>query len=160
MLNARYKNVMTQTSSTSKALFLDRDGVINVDVGYAHLPEQIIFMPGIFDVCRTAVAQHYKIIIITNQSGIGRGLYTEAQFHTLMKWMSDRFREEACPIIAYYFCPHLPEDHCNCRKPKPGMILQAAAEHHIDLKNSLLIGDKQSDIDAAISAGVGEWRLV
>jgi D-glycero-D-manno-heptose 1,7-bisphosphate phosphatase len=112
----------------NKALFLDRDGVINVDVGYAHSPEQITFVSGIFDVCRTAVAQGYQLIIITNQSGIGRGYYSEEQFHVLMQWMSKEFEKEGCPLTAYYYCPHTPADGCDCRKPKAGMILQAAKE--------------------------------
>ncbi len=144
----------------NKALFLDRDGVINVDVGYAHLPEQITFVAGIFDVCRTAVVQGYQLIIVTNQSGIGRGYYSEEQFHVLMQWMSKEFEKEGCPLTAYYHCPHTPDDGCECRKPKAGMILQAAKDHALNLSASMLIGDKESDIEAGKTAGVGECRLV
>ncbi len=144
----------------NKALFLDRDGVINVDVGYAHLPEQITFMTGIFDVCRAAHSQGYKIIVITNQSGIGRGYYSEEQFHALMVWMSAQFEKELCPITAYYYCPHTPDDGCECRKPKAGMILQAAKDYALNVSLSMLIGDKKSDIEAGKAAGVGECRFV
>lgn len=143
-----------------KALFLDRDGVINVDVEYAHLPEQIVFMPHIFEIARAAHAAGELIIIVTNQSGIGRGYYSEAQFHSLMQWMLARFEQEACPITAYYFCPHVPDAGCDCRKPKPGMILHAAEEWGIDIKNSRLLGDKQSDLDAGTAAGVGRCILM
>lgn len=147
--------IFTSLFMKTKALFLDRDGVINADVGFAHAPEQIIFLPGFFDLCRAAYASGERIIIVTNQSGIARGLYTEAQFHALMCWMMERFEKEGCPITAYYFCPHMPEAGCDCRKPKPGMILQAAREWNIDLAASRLIGDKESDLEAGRAAGVG-----
>lgn len=137
-----------------KALFLDRDGVVNVDVDYAHRIDQIEFMSGIFDVCRAAYMAGEKIIIVTNQSGIGRGYFTQEQFHALMQWMMVRFEKEGCPLTAYYFCPHLPEDNCSCRKPKPGMILQAAKDWDIELAASRLIGDKENDLAAGRAAGI------
>ncbi len=150
----------------NKALFLDRDGVINIDVGHAHLPEQIEFIPGIFDFCRQAHAAGYKIIIVTNQSGIARGLYGKPEFHALMSWMAARFAQENCAWTAYYFCPHHPDfgnaryrKICDCRKPRPGMILQAAKEWNINLSASLLIGDKDTDIEAGKAAGVGRCEL-
>lgn len=143
-----------------KALFLDRDGVVNVDVDYAHRPDQITFMPGIFDTCREAFEAGEPIIIITNQSGIGRGYFTEAQFHELMQWMMVRFEKEGCPLTAYYYCPHVPEAGCECRKPKPGMILRAAKDWDIDLKHSRFIGDKESDRQAAEAAGVDTFILI
>jgi D-glycero-D-manno-heptose 1,7-bisphosphate phosphatase len=142
-----------------KAIFLDRDGVINRDTGYAHLPEQIEFLPGLFDFCRAAHAQGYMLIVITNQAGIARGFYSEETFHALMHWMEERFKKEGAPLSGYYFCPHHPDANCNCRKPKPAMILQAADEHDIDLAHSILIGDKQSDIEAGRTAGVGRLEL-
>jgi D-glycero-D-manno-heptose 1,7-bisphosphate phosphatase len=143
-----------------KALFLDRDGVINVDVDYAYLPAQIEFMPGVFDLCRAAHANSERIIIITNQSGIARGFYSEEDFTVLMQWMCVRFEEEGCPVTAYYHCPHLPDDGCECRKPKPGMILQAAKDWDIDLANSRLIGDKQTDLEAGRAAGILNVQLI
>jgi D-glycero-D-manno-heptose 1,7-bisphosphate phosphatase len=149
-----------------RALFLDRDGVINVDVNYAHTPEQIIFIDGIFDVARAARARDYKIIIVTNQAGIGRGLYTEAQFHALMQWMCSCFAQEGAPVTAYYFCPHHPEHGqgaykvaCECRKPKPGMLLAAIREHNIDAGNSVMVGDKESDVQAGLAAGLSTCLL-
>lgn len=150
-----------------RALFLDRDGVINVDAGYVHLPEQVIFLDGIFDLCRAARAKDYRIIIITNQAGIGRGLYTEAQFHDLMHWMGGRFKAEGAAWDAYYFCPHHPEHGigvyrivCECRKPKPGMLLRAQSEWAIDMANSIFIGDKPHDMEAGHAAGVGKLHLL
>jgi len=137
-----------------KALFLDRDGVINEDVGYAYLPEQINFMPGIFEIARRAHHNNELIIIVTNQSGIGRGFYSELQFHDVMEWMLTRFADEGAPITAYYYCPHRPEEGCACRKPKPGMMLKAAEEWNVDLSQSRLIGDKETDIQAGRAAGI------
>lgn len=149
-----------------KALFLDRDGVINIDTGHTHRIEDITYIHGIFDFCKRAHEANYKIIIITNQSGIARGLYGKPEFHHLMRIMAERFKEENCPWTAYYFCPHHPDfgnaryrQHCDCRKPKPGMILQAASEWNIDLAQSILVGDKESDIEAGKAAGVGRLEL-
>lgn len=135
--------------SLNKALFLDRDGVINIDHGYVHERENFDFVDGIFELVAAARELNYKIIIITNQAGIARGFYTEAQFHELMNWLKTKL-----PYDAYYFCPHHPDEGCNCRKPKAGMVLQAQAEHGIDLSQSLLIGDRETDIGAAKNAGI------
>src|ERR1039458_7960156 len=125
------------------ALFLDRDGVVNHEIGYLYKPEQVVFMAGIFDLCRYAQERRYKLIIITNQSGIARQLYSEADFHLLMKWMLDEFLHANIRIDGYYFCPHHPEygvgpyrTECADRKPQPGMILQASSDHGINLKQS------------------------
>lgn len=149
-----------------KAIFLDRDGVINIDTGYAYLPEQIEFIGGVFDFCRHAHGLGYKLIVVTNQSGIGRGLYNEDQFHALMRWMQERFVEESCPLTAYYYCPHHPQHgigaykrDCDCRKPKPGMIAQAARDWDIDLSQSMLVGDHARDIEAARAGGIARQEL-
>jgi len=141
--------------SKNKAIFLDRDGVINKDLGYVWESEKIVFMPGVFDFCRRAKELGYLLIIVTNQSGIARGLYGKPEVHSLMRWMGGRFAEEGCAWTAYYFCPHHPEfgnarykQDCDCRKPKPGMILQAAKEWDIDLVGSMMIGDNDRDIEA------------
>lgn len=145
-----------------KALFLDRDGVINIDHGYVHTPENCEFVEGIFALCAAAQAQGYLIIIVTNQAGIGRGYYSEAQFHAFTAWIHAQFAQQNITITQTYYCPHHPEagqgeyrQNCHCRKPQPGMILQAAREHGIDLRESILIGDKESDVQAGRAAGVG-----
>ena len=145
------------------ALFLDRDGVINIDYGYVHKKDDFHFVDGVFELVREAVAKGYMIFIVTNQSGIGRGYYTEADFHGLTEWMLARFQSEGVVITKVYFSPYHPvygegrykKEHSS-RKPNPGMILQAANEFGLDLKTSVLIGDKSSDIMAGISAGVGK----
>jgi len=150
-----------------KALFLDRDGVINVDSGYVHKSEDIEFVPCIFDIARLATESGYLLIVVTNQSGIGRGIFSETDFWNLMSWMKNRFSAENCPLTAIYFCPYHPihgvgdyRRESPFRKPNPGMILAAQAEWSIDLSKSVLIGDKLSDIDAGFAAGVGTNLLV
>jgi len=149
-----------------RALFLDRDGVINVDHGYVFRPEDFELIEGIFNLCRAAQARGYLIIVITNQAGIGRGYYTEDQFHRLNDWMIELFLQEGVTIDDVYFCPFHPEHGIGpykadapCRKPNPGMIIQAADEHAIDLSGSVLVGDKQSDVGAGLAAGVGKVFL-
>lgn len=152
---------------SKKALFLDRDGVINVDHGYVHQVEEFEFMPGIFALCRRFQAEGYAIFVITNQTGIGRGFYQESDFNTLTQWMLAQFKQKGITISAVYHCPHHPTEalgdflkHCECRKPQPGMILQAATEWLLDLEQSVFIGDKQSDMQAAANAGVGRKVLL
>jgi D-glycero-D-manno-heptose 1,7-bisphosphate phosphatase len=148
--------------SLRRALFLDRDGVINVDHGYVHRPNQIKFIPGIFELCQYAGDLGYLIFVVTNQAGIGRGYYTERDFWYLMDWMIAIFRSHGADIAKVYFCPYHSEhgidsykQHSSFRKPGPGMILQAADEFKIDLQTSVLVGDKVSDIKAGLAAGVG-----
>lgn len=144
-----------------RALFLDRDGVINEEVNYLWRPEEVRFVAGIFSLCRTAQALGYKLIVVTNQSGIGRGLYTEDDFHALMRWMLAEFASEGVQIDGVYFCPFHPtqgvgpyrREHED-RKPMPGMLLRAAREHGLDLGASFLIGDRCGDIAAAHAAGL------
>jgi len=144
------------------ALFLDRDGVINVDRGYVHRPDQFEFVAGIFDLARfTANELRWPIVVVTNQSGIGRGYFDENAFRDLTRWMCDRFAAENAPIARVYHCPYHPQfgigayrmDH-PWRKPKPGMILQAAADLHLDLARSAIIGNSQGDMEAAATAGI------
>jgi len=139
-----------------KALFLDRDGVINVEKEYLYKIEDFEFIEGIFDLCRYFQENSYKIFVVTNQSGIARGYYTQHDFDILTQWMCDAFLKHGITIEKVYACPHHPDitGECSCRKPKPGMLLQAAKEYDIDLKNSVMVGDKQRDVDAAHNAGV------
>ena len=144
------------------ALLLDRDGVINIDHAYVNKPEDFIFIDGIFELCRKASQLGYLIFVITNQSGIGRGLYTEHDFLKLTDWMNQVFKTQGINIDKVYFCPFHPEHGVGdykkvslCRKPAPGMIYKAAREFDIDLAGSVLVGDKETDIQAGAAAGVG-----
>jgi len=148
--------------SARPALFLDRDGVINVDHAYVCVKENFEFIEGIFNLCREAKRRGYWIFVITNQAGIGRGYYTEQDFLNLTDWMLGIFEAESAKIDAVYFCPFHPvngvgvyKKESYCRKPNPGMIIQAMEEYDIDLKKSLLVGDNASDIQAGLAAGVG-----
>lgn len=139
-----------------KALFLDRDGVINIEKNYVHNIEDFEFTEGIFDLCRKFQNEGYLIIVITNQSGIGRKLYDANEFKNLTKWMIDQFRRNGIEISKVYHCPHHPDftGKCNCRKPEPGMILQAASEFDLELSKCILVGDNKSDIQAGYNAGM------
>ena len=148
---------------TRPALFLDRDGVINVDHAYVHQKDNFEFIDGIFELCKKAQESGYLIIIITNQAGIGRGYYTEEDFYSLTDWMIGEFSKKGVTIDAVYHCPYHPEkgigeykQDAPCRKPNPGMILTAKNEFNINLNESILIGDKGSDIQAGLNAGIGK----
>ena len=140
-----------------KAIFLDRDGVINIEKNYVFRISDFEFIEGIFDLCRKYQKEGYLIVVITNQAGIARGYYTEADFWELTNWMLSEFAKQGITISKVYFCPHHPDftGECDCRKPNPGMILQAAKEFGIDLSTSVLIGDKDSDLQAGKNAGIG-----
>jgi len=144
-----------------KALFLDRDGVINIDHGYVSKPENFEFVDGILDFIKNAQKKGYLPIVVTNQSGIGRGYYSLEDFEKLTDWMLEKMRQAGIEIdrSQVFYCPHPPEVGCNCRKPMPGMLLEAKEHFNIDMKNSWMIGDKQSDIEAAKNAGVGNTYL-
>ena len=145
----------------SPALFLDRDGVINVEKNYLYRIEDFEFIEGIFDLCRFFQDRGYKIVVVTNQSGICRGYYTQEDFEKLTRWMEREFAKEGIAIAKTYHCPHHPDftGSCSCRKPEPGMFLEAKAALKIDMQNSVMIGDKPSDIEAARRAGVGRGYL-
>lgn len=144
-----------------KAAFLDRDGVINLDHAYVYRREDFDFVPGVLDAAHALHQAGYALVIVTNQSGIGRGMYTEAQFHALMDWVGEEFAAAGAPLAGVYFCPHHPRDaqgkylrDCECRKPAPGMLREAARELGLDLGASLMFGDKLGDLEAALAAGV------
>ncbi|AXT40379.1 HAD family hydrolase [Alteromonas sp. BL110] len=149
------------SSYKQKALFLDRDGVINVDHGYVGKYENFEYVEGIFDVVRKFQNEGYLPVIVTNQSGIARGYYTEKDFHALMARVVEDFSSHGTVNIPVYYCPHHTQGSvkeltiaCQCRKPLPGMLHQAAKELDIDLVSSLLIGDSWRDIEAANAAGL------
>lgn len=139
----------------SKALFLDRDGVINYDYGHVYKIDDFHFIEGIFSLCRAFAKCGYKIIIITNQAGIGKAMYKESDFLTLNAWMINEFKKEGIEITDTFYCPHKPEQDCECRKPKPGLILKAINKYNIDPLSSILIGDKDSDIIAGKVSNIG-----
>ncbi|MBN1987180.1 MAG: HAD family hydrolase [Prolixibacteraceae bacterium] len=141
-----------------KALFLDRDGTINIEKNYVYKIEDFEFQPGIFELISDYQKKGFLIFVVTNQSGIARGLYTEKNYQSLTRWMISRFMQEGIIIAKVYHCPHHPEitGECFCRKPNPGMILKAIDEYKIDRVNSVLIGDKKSDILAGKKAGIGK----
>ena len=145
-----------------KAVFLDRDGVINIDYGHVYKIHDFKFNDGIFCLASKAVNEGYHLIVVTNQAGIARGYYTENDFFKLSAWMCGEFQKNGSPISKVYFAPTHPIEGFgkykisdNRRKPKPGMILEAASEFNLDLKKSVLIGDKRTDVVAGLSAGVG-----
>ncbi len=151
----------------NKALFLDRDGIINKDSAYVYQQEDFVFVEGIFDLCHYFVKQGYRLFIITNQAGIGRGFYSEEDFDQLMAWVSEEFAKQNIVIEKSYYCPHHPtagighyKINCHCRKPEAGMLLAAAKEFNLDLSESLLIGDKTSDIKAGERAGLKKTYLI
>jgi D-glycero-D-manno-heptose 1,7-bisphosphate phosphatase len=145
-----------------KVLFLDRDGVINIDSGYVHRVEDFYFIDEIFDICLWAVRSGLEIIVITNQSGIGRGYYSESSFLELSAWMKKQFADRGIPILAIYYCPYHPKYGIGKykykspdRKPAPGMFLRAKLDFLIDMQGSVMIGDHVSDLMASYKAGVG-----
>jgi D-glycero-D-manno-heptose 1,7-bisphosphate phosphatase len=150
-----------------KAAFLDRDGVINLDRHYVYRERDFEFVPQALAACRRFVDAGYLLVVITNQAGIARGYYTVGDFKLLTVWMTARFEEAGARLSGVYYCPHHPDaaspalrQICECRKPAPGLILEAQRELDLDLSRSFLVGDKLSDIQAGHAAGVGHCFLV
>jgi len=145
----------------NKALFLDRDGVINIEKDYLYKIEDFEFMDGIIDLCLHYQKLGYLIVVITNQSGIARTYYSESDFELLTEWMIEEFSKNSIIISKVYYCPHHPDisGKCSCRKPSPGMLLEAQKEFSIDMANSIIVGDKERDIEAGLKAGVIETYL-
>jgi D-glycero-D-manno-heptose 1,7-bisphosphate phosphatase len=148
--------------SGSCALFLDRDRVINHDAGYTSSAENFRFIDGIFDLSRVAIQYTHKVIVVTKQAGIGRGCYSESDFLSLTDWMRDRFDAKGVWIAGIFYCSFHPEHGVGDykkesfdRKPNPGVLLRAAEKHGRDLGRSIMIGEKDSDMQAATKAGVG-----
>lgn len=143
------------------AVFLDRDGTINLDKGYFYLPEEFEFEQGSVEAIRLLNQAGYKVFVISNQSGIARGCFTEAQVDHLHQWMNEELAKSDAHIDAFYYCPHHAElgvgsykKICDCRKPAPGLLLKAGREWNIDMKHSYMVGDHNSDIGAGTAAGV------
>ena len=137
-----------------KAIFLDRDGIINVDHSYVHQQEHFEFCEGIFKTLQHFLSLDYQLFIVTNQSGIGRGYYTQEDFEKLTSWMLEKLTCRGIKITKVYHCPHSSEENCKCRKPQIGMFEKAKEDFDIDMKNSWMIGDKTSDIQAGQNANI------
>jgi rfaE bifunctional protein nucleotidyltransferase chain/domain len=150
-----------------KVAFLDRDGVINLDRAYVHKWDDFEFVPGAVDAMRRLREAGYVLVVVTNQSGLARGMYSEAEYQALTAAMCAALTQAGADVEAVYHCPHHPKGQvaelaveCDCRKPAPGMILRAAQELGVSLADSFLVGDKPSDIEAARAAGVGRAYIV
>lgn len=133
---------------------MDRDGVLNVDQGYGFQIADLEWMPEAREAVKWLNDQNIVVAVVTNQSGIGRGFYSIADYEQFMSEMREQLREIGAQIDAVYFCPHLPDEDCDCRKPKPGMILKGLEEFQADPDDCFLLGDKPSDLEAAHAAGV------
>ncbi len=149
------------------AVFIDRDGVINVDRGYVHKRDDFEYIDGVFEATKKLKEMGYLLVLVTNQSGIARGMFTEDQFEILTEWMDWNFADNGVDFDGIYYCPHHPEatvekykEACDCRKPNPGMLVSAQRFLDIDMENSIMIGDKKEDMMAAQAAGVGTRILV
>lgn len=136
-----------------KAIFLDRDGVINLDVGYVYKIDDFKFIEGVIESLKLFQELGYKLFIVTNQSGIGRGFFQEEDYHNLTNWYLEELEKEGLNICEVYFCPHTPFDNCDCRKPSPKYLFDATKKHNLDLSKSIMIGDKESDIECGKRAG-------
>ena len=146
----------------NKAVFFDRDGTLNVDVHYLYKPEEFQWMPEAVEAIEYCHQQGYMVVVITNQSGVARGYYTEADVQKLHNWMNDDLaRQGYRPIDAFYYCPHHPQGtvaeyarECTCRKPQPGMLLRACEELDIAPHSSYMVGDSPRDAEAGEKAGI------
>ena len=151
----------------SKAVFLDRDGTITPETGAREADPDVEPLPESFGAVRTLRRAGFLVVVVTNQSGIARGYYTEAELRGMHDALMHKFAEAGAPIDALYYCPHLPDGEvaeyaveCNCRKPRPGLLLRAAQEHEIDLPASYMVGDTERDIQAGRAAGCKGTALI
>jgi D-glycero-D-manno-heptose 1,7-bisphosphate phosphatase len=149
------------------AIFLDRDGTLNIDHGYVHKIDDFQFIDGTIEALQQLKQMGFALVVVTNQSGIARGMFTEDQFMQLTEWMDWSLADRDIDLDGIYFCPHHPEGsvgefslQCDCRKPQPGMLLSAQQELHIDMAASYIVGDKLEDMLAGQAAGVGKKVLV
>ena len=143
---------MQEPEKKRRALFLDRDGIINEDTAYPYLPSHIHFNEAVFPLCKKAMELGYLLIVITNQAGVAKGKFAERDVKALHEWMDDELNKRGVEIARFYYCPHRAEGSvteyrkaCNSRKPKPGMVEQAVRDFGIDIASSLVVGDKKSD---------------
>jgi len=137
----------------NKAVFIDRDGTIIQDIGYESKWDRKLLIPGSIEAIKLLNEKRFKVIIVTNQAGVAKGYFTEEDVILFHKLMKEYLKSKGAIIDAIYHCPHSPDDSCDCRKPKPGMLKKAEKEFNIGLSSSYMIGDKKSDIDTGKSAG-------
>ena len=137
----------------NRAIFLDRDGTMAIDVSYCSRPEDFELFPNTARAIKLLNEHDYKVIVITNQSGVARGYFTEDTLGRIHQKMRGKLVEEGARIDGIYYCPHHPNDNCECRKPKPKMVMQAVNEHDIDLKQAFMVGDKPLDIQLGKNVG-------
>jgi len=152
---------MNASSPARPAAFLDRDGVLNHDTGYIHRSADFVWVDGAIEAIRFLNERGYLIFVVTNQAGIARGYYTEDQLGSFTRRVGEQLAAANARIDAFYFCPHHPTEGepayritCECRKPSPGMLLRAMREWPVKLTGSFMIGDRQTDLEAATAAGV------
>lgn len=138
----------------NKVVFLDRDGTINVDYGYVYQKEKLDFLPGVIEGLKKLQNAGYKLIIVTNQSGIGRGYFSENQFLEFNEYFLSKLSEKGILIDKVYYCKHLPDDNCECRKPKIALFEQAIKDFNIDLDNSFAVGDNIRDLSICDTTNV------
>ncbi len=146
---------MVEGKVLRRAVFLDRDGTLNKDVGYVHRKEDWQWLPGVAEALKRLRAVGYVLVVVSNQSGIARGMYDRESLRLLEEWVNAELAAKNAAIDAWYYCPHLPEitGPCECRKPEPGLLLQAARDLDLDLANSWMIGDRVRDVQAGLAAG-------
>jgi D-glycero-D-manno-heptose 1,7-bisphosphate phosphatase len=137
----------------NRALFLDRDGTVIEECGYLKDPALVHLLPGAADALAALASEGWKIVMVSNQSGVGRGLITPEQMEAVQRRFLELMRSSGIPIAGSYVCTHTPDDRCQCRKPSPYLLEQAAAEHKLDLSASWMIGDREGDILAGKKAG-------
>ena len=143
----------------NKAVFLDRDGTLIVDKAYMHRLEDFELINGVVPALRKFKEMGYLLIIITNQSGIGRGYYTIEEANRFSDYVLQQLADSQCPIDAVYMCPHAPEEHCQCRKPSPYLIQKAISEWNISAAESYMFGDKDIDVECGNNAGVKAYKV-
>ena len=143
-----------------EAIFLDRDGVINVDYGHVGSIERFEFCEGAISAMKTLYSMGYDLFVVTNQSGIFRSYYSEEDFHNVMKFLIKNLAKEGISLTDYSFCPHGSQENCDCRKPMPKMVLDLANDYKVNLQRSIMVGDNCTDIECAKRAGVGLKILI
>lgn len=142
-----------------KAVFLDRDGTINVDYGYVYKPEDLTLLPGVVEALQLLQKDRYLLIVITNQSGVGRGYFTVEDVNQFNKLLQQTLKDQGVAITDFFTCAHAPEERCNCRKPSPLMVNEAIRKYDIDPSQSYMLGDKQSDVECGRNANLTSYLV-